>query len=129
MTEVSVILPVDVLFRNMKRSDAAEARIRAQAADLALFDSRLQHCRVVVDLPHRHHLHGDRFQVRIELSVPGKDLVIEHGPVLDVHQAIHDAFQLAKRRLKTQAQRRRGAVKAHTRGDLGSRFDAADLWH
>ena len=120
------MLPVDVVFRNLQRSEAVEARIRDKADDLAVFDPRLQHCRVVVDLPHRHHKNGDRFRVRIELSVPGsKDLLIEHGPVPDVHQAIHDAFETATRRLKALVERRRGAVKTHA----GADFDAADLWH
>lgn len=123
------MLPVDVVFRNLQRSDAVDDRIRAKADELAVFDPRLQHCRVVVDLPHRHHKNGDRFRVRVELKVPGgKDLLIEHGPVPDVHQAIHDAFETAKRRLKNHAQRRRGDVKSH-RADAGTGFDAADLWH
>ena len=123
------MLPVDVVFRNMLRSEAAESRIREKAEALAVLDPRLVHCRVVVDLPHRHHKSGDRFLVRIELSVPGsKRLLIEHGPVPDVHQAIHDGFESAKRRLKALNQKRRGAVKTHA-GPNGADFDAADLWH
>ena len=123
------MLPVDVVFRNLQHSDAVDARSRATADELALFDPRLQHCRVVVAMPHRHQKNGDRFRVRIELSAPGaKDLRIEHGPVPDVYQAIHDAFETAKRRLKTHNERRRGAVKTHAAGG-GTDFDAADLWH
>jgi ribosome-associated translation inhibitor RaiA len=122
------MLPVDVVFRNMQRSDAIEARIRAKAEGLAVFDPRLHQCRAVVDLPHRHQKNGDRFRVRIELSVPGaKTLLVEHGPVADIHQGVHDAFETARRRLKAQAQIRRREVKAHTRD--GAAFDAADLWH
>lgn len=124
------MLPVDVVFRNLQRSDAADASVRAKAEELALFDPRLQRCRVVVDLPHRHRKQGDRFRVRIALAVPRhKDLLIEHGPVPDVHQAIHDAFEVARRRLKAHAERRRGAVKTHAPPARGTGFDAADLWH
>jgi ribosome-associated translation inhibitor RaiA len=124
------MLPVDVLFRNMLRSDAVEARIREKAETLPLFDPRLQHCRVIVDLPHRHHAHGNRFRVRIELKVPrGKDLIVDHGPAADVHQAVHDAFEAAARRLKADAQRRRGAVKTRARRDGEADFGTADLWH
>ena len=122
------MLPVDVVFRNLQRSEAVDARIRAKADDLAVFDPRLQRCRVVVGLPHRHQKNGDRFRVRIELSAPGgKDLLIEHGPVPDVHQAIHDAFETARRRLKAHVERRRRAVKTHV--VAGPDVDAADLWH
>jgi ribosome-associated translation inhibitor RaiA len=124
------MFPVDVVFRNLQRSDAVEARIRERAEELAVFDPRLQHCRVVVDLPHRHHKQGARFRVRIELSVPGsKCLLVEHGPVPDVHQAIQDGFESAKRRLKALNERRRGAVKRHATPTGGAGFDAADLWH
>lgn len=122
------MLPVDVVFRNMQRSDAIDARIRAKAGELVVFDPRLHSCRAVVDLPHRHQKHGDRFRVRIELSVPGaKTLLIEHGPVADVHQAVNDAFETARRRLKSHVQKRRGAVKSHE--PPGAGFDAGDLWH
>ena len=122
--------PVDVVFRNMLRSDAVEARIREKIEALSAFDPRLQHCRVIVDLPHRHRKHGDRFRVRIELKVPrGKDLIVDHGPVADVHQAVHDAFEAAARRLKTDAERRRGAVKSHASRDRDTDFGVADAWH
>lgn len=122
------MLPVDVVFRNLQRSEAIDARIRAKAEELAVFDPRLQECRAVVDLPHRHQKHGDRFGVRLTLKVPGRrDLVIEQGPGSDVHQVVHDAFEVAKRQLKAQAQRRRGEVKHHDRD--GAPFDNSDVWH
>jgi ribosome-associated translation inhibitor RaiA len=123
--EVLVMLPVDVVFRNLQRSEAIEARIRAKADELAVFDPRLQQCRAVVELPHRHQKHGDRFLVRLTLSVPGsRDVIIEHGPGSDVYQVVHDAFAVAERRLTASAQKRRREVKTH-----GPAFDAGDLWH
>lgn len=119
------MLLVDVVFRNLQRSEAIEARIRAKAEELAVFDPRLQQCRAVVDLPHRHQKHGDRFQVRLALSVPGaRDLVVEQGPGSDVHQIVNEAFVVAKRRLTTHEQKRRREVKTHSPA-----FDAGDLWH
>ncbi len=123
------MVPVDVIFRNMPRSEAMEARIRERSDALALLDPRVLHCRTVVDLPHRHHKHGDRFLVRVELTVPGgKPLLIEHGPVADAYQAIHDAFESAKRRLRTFQEKRRG-VSRKLRDAGEADFDAADLWH
>ena len=124
------MLPVDVVFRNMQRSDAIQGRIRAKAEELVLFDPGLHACRAVVDLPHRHQKHGDRFRVRLELSVPGaKPLLVEHGPVADLHQAVHDVFETARRRLTSHVQRCRGAIKTHATKNRGQEFDAADLWH
>ena len=39
------MLPVDVIFRNMLRSEAAESRIREKAEALAVLDPRLVQCR------------------------------------------------------------------------------------
>jgi hypothetical protein len=72
------MLPVDVVFRNMRRRPAEEARIRDRAEALAQRYRRLERCRVVVEIPHRHHENGNHYQLRIELAVPGNDIVIDH---------------------------------------------------
>ena len=75
------MLPVEVVFLKIRRSEVAEARIRAKAEELTEVNPRLLRCRVVVDVPHRHHSGGKRFRVRIELGLPRRDdLVIERGP-------------------------------------------------
>jgi hypothetical protein len=69
--------------------------------------------------------------VRIELAVPGEDVIVNHEPApdttarsasrksdepdgrhKDAHVAIHDAFDAARRRLEDLARRQRGDVKA-----------------
>jgi hypothetical protein len=68
--------------------------------------------------------------VRIELSLPGEDVIVNHEPTLDttarsayrksdeldgrhkdVHVAIHEAFDVARRCLEDVARRQRGDVK------------------
>ncbi|MGE0359319.1 MAG: HPF/RaiA family ribosome-associated protein [Vicinamibacterales bacterium] len=127
------MLPVDVVFRNMRRRVAAEARIRERAAALAGLYERIERCRVVVEVPHRHHEAGNHYQLRIELAVPGRDLVIDHdssrrtrlpgettphkrSETAVEHRrlqvAVHDAFDAAERRLKRLVERRRPKAKA-----------------
>jgi ribosome-associated translation inhibitor RaiA len=131
-------LPVQITYRNMQSSDAVTARIQEEAAKLDEFFSRITSCRVVVEAPHRHHKWGELFHVRIELGVPGTELVVSHEPspraalrhdeeaVLkkhieihpehkDVYVAVRDAFVSARRQLQDYVKRLRGEVKAHVR--------------
>ncbi|MBX9791003.1 MAG: HPF/RaiA family ribosome-associated protein [Pirellulales bacterium] len=112
-------LPLQISFRNVEATDEAERRIRAEAAELDKFCDRIMSCRVVVDVPHRHHVTGNDFQVRIDITVPGEEIAVTHEPGkhdpyyknLDV--AIRDAFDSAARRLEDYARRRRLDVKHH----------------
>lgn len=132
-------LPVQITYRNMDPSDAVTARIEAEAAKLDTFFNRITSCRVVVEAPHRHHKWGELFHVRIELGVPGTELVVSHEPTLraalrhddepalkkhielhpqhkDVYVAIRDAFESARRQLQDYVKRLRGEVKTHENG-------------
>ena len=129
-------LPVQITYRNMEPSDAATARIESEAARLDNFFGRITSCRVVVEAPHRHHRKGELFHLRIELGVPGAELVVSHEPSphatlsreeettlkkhLEVHPehkdlyvVIRDAFAVARRQLQDYAKRLRGEVKTH----------------
>jgi cold shock CspA family protein len=70
-------------------------------------------CRVVVEAPVRHHRKGGPYKVRIDLTVPGDELVINRQADEDLYVAIRDAFHAARRRLEDYARRQRGAVKVH----------------
>jgi hypothetical protein len=49
----------------------------------------MMRCRVLVELPHRHHRRGRHFHVRIEVTVPGHDpIVVSHQPSL--HHGLRD---------------------------------------
>lgn len=129
-------LPVQITYRHMEPSDAVTARIEAEAAKLDTFFDRIKSCRVVVEAPHRHHKRGELFHVRIELGVPGADLVASHESspraalshdeevVLtkhieahpehkDLYVAIRDAFASARRQVQDHVKRMRGEVKTH----------------
>jgi ribosome-associated translation inhibitor RaiA len=67
-----MILPLQISFRNLKPSEAVEGRIREEAAKLETFYKGIMHCRVVVELPHKHHRKGDLYHVRIDLTVTGR---------------------------------------------------------
>ena len=111
-------IPVQVTFRNMDPSDAVEANVREKAGKLERFFDRIISCRVVVEAPHRRHTKGKLYNVRVDIGVPGKEIVVNHsGPKNhaheDVYVAIRDAFNAAARRLEDHAHKIRGEVKTH----------------
>jgi ribosomal subunit interface protein len=105
-------LPLQMSARDVSLSEAAEADIRAKAARLETYYDGIVGCRVVVEGPGRHHRKG-LFTVRIDLSVPGTELVVDRHGDADLYVAIRDAFDAARRRLEDYARRQRGAVKSH----------------
>jgi ribosome-associated translation inhibitor RaiA len=102
----------------MEPSPAIEARIREKAAKLEHFHDRIVGCKVVVGAPHRHHHKGKLYNVRIDISVPGKDVFVGHTCPQnhaheDINVAIRDAFNSAGRQLEDHVRRMRGDVKRH----------------
>jgi cold shock CspA family protein/ribosome-associated translation inhibitor RaiA len=111
-------LPLQVTFRNMEPSAAVEAEVRDRAEQLDTLFDRITSCRVAVEAPHRHHHKGNLFHVRIDITVPGRELVVGRSPAAhhaheDVYVAIRDAFRAAARQLEDHARLVRGEVKTH----------------
>lgn len=105
-------LPLQLTVRDLTLSEAATAEIRAKAADLETYYDGILNCRVVVEGPVRHHRTGP-FTVRVDLSVPGAELVVDHHAHEDFYVALRDAFDAARRRLEDYTRRQRGTVKVH----------------
>ena len=98
-------IPVQITFRHMESSQSVETRVRELASHLGVFSDRITSCRVVVDSPHRHHHQGKVFNVKVQLALPGEDVVVDmERPLRDGHEdvyvVIRDAFDAAKRQLQ-----------------------------
>jgi cold shock CspA family protein len=109
-------LPLQIAFDNLAHSDAIERAVREKAVKLDQFADHIMGCRVVVGMPHRHHVHGNQYQVRLDITVPGEEIVVnrepaEHTEYCDVGVALRDAFDAARRQLEDYVRRRRGYVK------------------
>ena len=101
-------LPLQVTFRDMPHSDALEAYIRTKAEKLDTFHRHISSCKVALESPHRHQSHGRSYRVRIDMKVPGAELVVGQGKnVEDAYAAVDQAFHDAERLLKTHASRLR----------------------
>lgn len=126
----------------MPPSEAIEANIRERAEKLDTFYDRIMSCRVVIEAPHRSHRKGKAYHVRIDMTLPGGELVVKREPKRivdeplrllkepevelavnrelskpdaheDVYVAIRDAFDAARRKLQDYARRQRGELKSH----------------
>lgn len=131
------LIPTQITFRGLAHSDELESDIRERVGWLEQFYSAIARCRVLIEVPHRHHHDGRHFHVRIEMTVPGgAPIVVSHEPSLhgrvkdvedeahhketeieSVHRygrvAVHEAFNAARRRLEDFAREQRGSVKTH----------------
>lgn len=111
-------LPLQITFRDMPPSPAVEAKIREKAARLDRFAQHIMACRVVVEAPHRRHHQGKLYHVRVDITLPGSELVVsrepaEHQAYEDVYVAIRDSFDAAVRQLEDYVRRQRGKTKRH----------------
>lgn len=118
--------PIQVTFRNMSAHEALSDAVRSRAHWLETFDPGVAGCRVALEFPHRHKRHGRPFSIHIHLSLPGEDVTVRHETLLhqnvaalydadtargdhrDAIAAIHDAFDIARRRLEDAARKRHG---------------------
>jgi ribosomal subunit interface protein len=95
--------PLQITFRDLPHSDALETHIREKAAKLEQVFAGLNGCRVVVEQPAKHHQQGKAFNVRIDLTVPGSEIVVDRQENGDVYVALRDAFDAARRQLESYA--------------------------
>lgn len=117
-------LPLQITFRHMDHSPALEERIRQRAEELDQFFDRITSCRVVAECRHPRHQQGKLFEVRIDLTVPGAEIVVGRDRGVnhaheDAHVAVRDAFDAARRQLEDHARDSRGEVKRHDVPDHG----------
>jgi ribosomal subunit interface protein len=115
-------VPSQVTFRDIPHSDAVLAHVERRVAKLETWSDRITRCQIVVEAPHRHHKHGKRFHVRIDLHVPGKELIVTKNPEdmkEDMHAAIDDAFTDAERVLEEYVRLQRDEIGPRSRSPRG----------
>ena len=134
-------LAPQITFRNMDTAPEIEAAVLKEAGGLERFFPRIMSCRVAIEGPRRQE-YGGLFNIRIDLGVPGEELVVERNPSLhttlqnveatgktkeseprrerrDELRAIHEAFHEMRRRLQDYARRMRGPMKQRARLPVG----------
>ncbi len=109
-------LPLQISFHGIDRSPALEAAITEKAHGLSRFDSELITCRVTVEQEGRHQHQGREVAVRIDLTVPGQEIVVTRKHE-DAFAATNAAFDAVRRVVKEEAAQRRGEVKPRSEAD------------
>jgi ribosome-associated translation inhibitor RaiA len=127
---------IEVRSRNAELPPEVEHWIRSELGDLQRFYGGILSCHVTVEQPHLHHQRGNPYHLRVELVVPGGDIVVKHQPNIhrgirqagaaerlkqldvearykDLRVALADAFKTVGRRLQDYVRRRRGQTKVH----------------
>jgi ribosomal subunit interface protein len=113
-------LPLQITFHEIAHSDAVEDYVRKRAAKLDALSERITRCRVALEQPHRHARHGGHFRVRVDVTLPGGEVVATRSPddakaYEDLYAAIDAAFDDVGRRVQDFIRRQRGDVKPHAR--------------
>ena len=103
--------PVQITLRGISHSEALEARIRQKVRKLADLFPSLIGCRVVAEVPHQRHHHGNQFLVRLDITMPGSEIVVNRDHHEDVYVALREAFRAARRQLNGCYDRRPVAGK------------------
>jgi cold shock CspA family protein len=112
-------IPLDITLRGVSPyEEALKAEIAKRAEKLGRLYTNIMRCHVVVEAPHKHRHKGMHYNVRIELSLPQKKIVVNREKHLrrsheDINAVVRDAFDAAKRKLEDFAGHQRGEVKAH----------------
>lgn len=111
-------LPLQLTFRHMEPSAALEARIRELASRLDRFSEHIMRCHVVVEAPHHHQHQGRLFEIRLDITVPGREIAIRRTRPADhshedAYVAVRDAFRAARRKLQDYERSRFQPGKSH----------------
>ena len=109
-------LPLQISFRHMEHSPALEAVIVDRAKRLDTFASQIMSCRVVVEPAGRHRAQGEQYEVRIDITLPGGEVVATREPSAheeykEISIAVRDAFDSAGRQIEEFMRRQRRDVK------------------
>jgi ribosomal subunit interface protein len=107
--------PVQITFHGMERSEAVEAAALRKCEHLERFAADIMSCRVTIDSAHQHKHQGQPYGVRIDLTIPGHELVVDRVEREDAYVALRDAFDDIKRQLEDAVRQRRGDEKQHAR--------------
>ncbi len=105
-------VPLEISTRDINLSAPLEAELRKRAGRLERHSDRITSCRIAVERPTgNHHHEGGPFRVRVDVTVPGSELVADKQGA-ELFGAVREAFDAAERQVESWSQRRRGDVKS-----------------
>ena len=118
-------IPLQITVRHMVHSGALDAKIREKVAGLERFHDRIIGCRVVVTESQTQRQEGRRFEVTVDVRMPGRaEVVSNRSHSEDVYIALHEAIDAITRQIEDvvrerRDKRRRGKSAAGNGSDRG----------
>ena len=106
-------IPPQIQFLGMAPTVALEASTRQHIKKLESFAPDLMTCRATLELSQKHQHQGRPFSVRLDVTLPGLELVVNKVQNEDIYVSLRDAFDNMKRQIEDAVRKRRGQVKHH----------------
>ncbi|HVC01674.1 MAG TPA: HPF/RaiA family ribosome-associated protein [Steroidobacteraceae bacterium] len=109
--------PLRITFRHMAPSDAVAGLARDLVGRLERVHQAMLGCHVTIDVPAAHQNKGAPFVIKIDIELPGRTVHVDsarthHPEDANAYNALHHAFDTARRLLDEQAQKR----QSHSQG-------------
>ena len=108
-------LPWQITFQGMDASATFEAAVRRRVAQLEHFRAGIIACRVAIEVMQKHRHQGRPIGVRVELTIPGRQLVVDRVEHEDVRIALREAFDGMTRQLQDAVRQPRDQGKQQPR--------------
>lgn len=106
--------------RNVVLPESISRRIDRKVAKLDRTFHRISTCKLTIDGPQGLPRKGGQFSVKLDLSVPGKEIVVTRNKAENLAIAVRQAFDAAQRQLEDYSRIRRQDVKRHEGPPTGS---------
>jgi len=110
-----VKIPLQISSRKLSLSSSTIEVIKHKVQKLELFFDKIIACRIMVETPHRHKNHGSLYNVTIDISIPGGELVVKREANEDMLVAVRDAFEAARRQIAQHSKKRKGKQPRNSR--------------
>lgn len=119
---------IQTTYRHFEKTEEIEQLVRAEVEKLERFSDRITSVHVHLEKPHRHHIRGAPYLVRVMIYVPENEIAAQSSATTDTdvegeHRflvvAVQDAFRKAGRRLQDYVRRIGGDVKTHVPVETG----------
>jgi ribosomal subunit interface protein len=105
---------------DVELTDAIREAVGERAEKLDHIYGNVINCNVAIESPRRRLAKSTFYSVHIDLTIPGKEIVVTREPHEDLYVAIGDAFEAAERQLQEVVEKRKGKVKKHKGAPVGT---------
>ncbi len=111
-------MSLEIAWHNLEPSPSVEREVHQRFQKLESICPEIMGARVAIDQPHNSKQHPHRYEVTLDVHVPGSTMVINHAGREDIqsdlHQLVHHTFDAARRQVLEYTRIRQGKVKRHS---------------